>query len=377
VLRFGFLSTFPPTRCGIATFTDSLASAVEAELGAEARIVRLLDADEAAPAAPVTADLRVAADLVPVDPASMRGAVESLDACDVVVVQHEFGIYGGVDGDEVITVLRALRAPAIVVLHTVLRSPTPGQRAVLEQVCALAATVVVMTETARRLLAGYAVATEKVRVIPHGVHARTSSLTSVHETRARVLTWGLIGPGKGIEWAIRAMAQLDDLDPRPTYQVLGQTHPKVVAKHGERYRDSLQALVDELGLTERVALDDRYLDPAALAEAVDGADVVVLPYDSRDQVTSGVLVEAIAAGIPVVATGFPHARELLHRGPGIVVAHEDPGAIARAVRAILTRGELAARMRRAASAATAETSWADVARRYGRVASKLRSVVAA
>lgn len=377
MLRFGFLSTFPPTRCGIATFTESLASAVEAELGAEARIVRLLDADEAAPSAPVPADRRVAADLVPVDPASMRGAVEALDACDVVVVQHEYGIYGGVDGDEVLTVLRALRAPAIVVLHTVLRSPTPGQRAVLEQVCALAATVVVMTETARRLLAGYAVTAEKVRVIPHGVHARTSSLTSVHEIRSRVLTWGLIGPGKGIEWAIRAMAQLDDLDPRPTYQVLGQTHPKVLAKYGERYRQSLHALVDELGLRSSVSLDPRYLDAAELAAVIAAADVVVLPYDSRDQVTSGVLVEAIAAGVPVVATGFPHARELLHRGPGTVVAHEDPGAIARAVRAILTRGDLADRMRRAASAATAETSWADVARRYGRLGANLRSAVAA
>lgn len=374
MLRFGFLSTFPPTRCGIATFTDSLATAVAAELGAETRIVRLLDTGDTASDAGT--DPRVEADLLPADPGSTRGAVEVLDSCDVVVVQHEYGIYGGVDGDEVVGLLQSLHAPAIVVLHTVLRSPTPGQRVVLEQVCSLAATVVVMTATARRLLEGYAVAPEKVRVIPHGVLAHTPR-PAAHDVRARVLTWGLIGPGKGIEWGIRAMRELSDLDPLPTYQVLGQTHPKVLAHEGERYRDSLHALVAELGLAERVALDGRYLDADELAAAIASADVVLLPYDSRDQVTSGVLVEAIAAGIPVVATRFPHARELLEHGPGIVVTHEDPGAIARAVRAILTRRDLVERMRRVAARATAATSWADIARRYGRLGSELRSQVAA
>jgi glycosyltransferase involved in cell wall biosynthesis len=233
-----------------------------------------------------------------------------------------------------------------------------------------------MTETARRLLEGYAVPSEKVRVIPHGVLAR-APLTPLRAVRARVLTWGLIGPGKGIEWGIRAMAQLDDLDPLPTYHVQGQTHPKVLAREGERYRDSLQALAGELGLAGRVALDGRYLGSAELTAAISSADVVLLPYDSRDQVTSGVLVEAIAAGIPVVATRFPHARELLEHGPGILVNHEDAGAIARAVRAILTRRDLVERMRRVAAAATAETSWADIARRYGRLGSELRSPVAA
>lgn len=373
--RFGFLSTFPPTRCGIATFTDSLATAVHAELDAETRIVRLLDADDAA-LSPPTADERVMAELTARDPVSLQRAVEALDACDVAVVQHEYGIYGGRDGDEVIAVLSALRTPAIVVLHTVLRTPTPGQRAVLEQVCRLAAVVVVMTETAKRLLDGYSVDRAKVRVIPHGV-AAVAAPAPVHEGPAHVLTWGLIGPGKGIEWGIRAMAQLVDLTPSPTYEVLGQTHPKVLARDGEQYRESLQALVDELDLTDRVTLDPHYLEPAQLAAAVAAADVVLLPYDSRDQVTSGVLVEAIAAGIPVVATGFPHARELLERGPGIVVTHEDPGAIARAVRAILTEKDLARRMRRAAAVSAADSSWSEVARRYGRQASELLEAVAA
>ncbi|WP_375399326.1 glycosyltransferase [uncultured Amnibacterium sp.] len=377
--RFGFLSTFPPTRCGIATFTASLATAIEAGHEGETRIVRLLDAEEAnVPTALHAAG--VAGTLVASDSDSRGRAVAVLDECDVVIVQHEYGIYGGTDGDEAVAVLAALTVPAIVVLHTVLRTPTPGQRTVLEQVCALADVVVVMTDTAYDLLRGYAVAHEKVRVIPHGVMATPAVATPKsrvrHEGRPRVLTWGLIGPGKGIEWGIRAMARLTDLAPRPLYSVLGQTHPKVLARHGERYRDSLEVLIDELGVRESVTLLSHYVEAEELAAAVAAADVVLLPYDSREQVTSGVLVEAIAAGVPVVATGFPHAVELLDRGPGIVVAHEDPAAMAEAIRSILTRQDLAGRMRRAATAATAESSWADVARRYGQLASELRRVAA-
>lgn len=373
--RFGLLSTFPPTRCGIATFTASLKAAIEEGDEGDTLVVRLLDADEASTAASVQ-PAGVATTLVASDSSSRRRAIETLDECEIVIMQHEYGIYGGPDGAEAVAVLEAVEAPVIVVLHTVLRTPTRGQRRVLEQVCALAAVVVVMTETAHQLLRGYRVALDKVRVIPHGV-AKKPVAHSHREGRPRVLTWGLIGPGKGIEWGIRALAGLRDLEPRPVYSVLGQTHPKVLARHGERYRDSLHALIDELDMAGSVALDSAYLEADELAAAVAAADVVLLPYDSREQVTSGVLVEAIAAGIPVVATAFPHALELLESGPGIVVAHEDPEAMAHAVRSILTREDVAERMRRAATRATAEWSWSEVAARYGQLATELRRVVAA
>ena len=213
--------------------------------------------------------------------------------------------------------MHAVRVPIIAVLHTVLAHPTAGQRSVLERVGALATSLVVMTETARTLLLRhYAVPSSKVVLIPHGIHeARVAP--PQHERGRNVLTWGLIGPGKGIEWGIRAMGHLKD--PTARYTVLGQTHPKVLAFEGERYRDHLRAVIDELDLADTVTLDDRYLDADGLALAVAAADVVLLPYDSREQVTSGVLVEALAAGLPVVATAFPHAVELLDRGPGIVV----------------------------------------------------------
>lgn len=310
--------------------------------------------------------------LRPGDRASAERAVAALNAGDVAIVQHEYGIYGGVDGDEVLPVMRALRVPVIVVLHTVLAHPTPGQKRVLEAVVAAADAAVVMTETARTLLLRhYAVPAHAVSLIPHGVH-ESRAAPRRHERGRSVLTWGLIGPGKGIEWGIRAMAHL--ADPLAHYTVLGQTHPKVVAYEGERYRQHLHDVIDELGVADAVTLDDRYLDAEGLAEAVAAADVVLLPYDSREQVTSGVLVEALAAGLPVVATAFPHALELLDRGPGIVVQHEDPVAIARALRSVFTRSAVADAV---PSSAVAEATWAEIAGRYEALIADLTTRAAA
>lgn len=365
MIHFGFLSTYPPTRCGLATFTEALSAALIAEGHADARIVRVLDASGSHPLTMLGAHEVIAADLVSGDRASIGAAIQALNGCDVVIVQHEYGIYGGVDGDEVVDVLRDLTGPTIVVLHTVLTAPTPHQREVLEDVCDLASEIVVMTARARELLVGqYAVDAARVSVIPHGVPAWSGPAAAGARDRMRVLTWGLISPGKGIEWGIRAMAQLDDLGTSVEYLAAGQTHPKVLAQFGESYRDMLQGLTAELGVGDIVGIDGRYRSSEELAELIRSADVVLLPYDSRDQATSGVLAEAVAAGVPVVATGFPHAVELLSGGAGLIVAHEDPTAIASALRVILTSRDAAERMRAAAQRDTADTSWPAVATRY-------------
>ncbi len=319
----------------------------------------------------------VVAQLVMGDPGSLRNAVARLNNCDVVIMQHEYGVYGGPDGDEILALLDELRVPSIVVLHTLLTSPTAHQRHVLESVVAKADAVVTMTETARqRLAAGYRVDLDKVCIIAHGA---PSAPTSNHATtpfrsgRFTILTWGLLGPGKGIEWAIEAMALLGDLDPMPRYVVAGQTHPKVLLHEGEAYRSALVAQVRELGLAGCIDFDSHYRDATALGQLVRSADVVLLPYDSTEQVTSGVLIEAVAAGKPVIATQFPHARELLAAGAGLVVPHRDPGAIADALRAVITRRGLAASMSSAASATAPQLLWPAVAAKYRELASRLIS----
>lgn len=367
---FAFLSTYPPTRCGLATFTQSLASAMVGPEGARARIVRAMDFDDVSAIAAIGSRSTIVGELHRGDPGSSRDVARLLSIGDAVIVQHEYDIYGGRDGDEILAVLAALTAPSIVVLHTVLSDPTQHQREVLEKVARLAGAVVVMTETARRLLSEhYAVDAHKVSVIPHGVADWSAVRVVPHPERRTMLTWGLIGPGKGIEWGIRAMAELADTEPLLHYVVAGQTHPKVVDREGERYRESLHHLVVELGLEDRVTLDGRYLDAPQLAARVAAADIVLLPYDTRVQVTSGVLAEAVAAGKDVIATTFPHSSELLANGVGKLVDHEDPTAIARAARTLLHRAKSVDLHRPMA----ADVSWPAVAAEYRSLARSIRA----
>jgi hypothetical protein len=350
---FSLLSTYPPTRCGLATFSESFAAAITASGSDTVKIVRAIDSLDGPTPARVTDRVSIVGELHVDRPAASAGVARLLSSGDVVVVQHEYGIYGGDDGDDVLRVLEALTAPSIVVLHTVLEDPTPHQRKVLEQVAARASAVVVMSDTARSLLAtGYRVDMSTVSVIPHGV-PRWEALVGPHlADRTTMLTWGLIGPALH-------------------YEVLGETHPKVVAHEGEAYRDGLRRLADDLGVADRVTFDDRYLDRDRLSARVAAADLVLLPYESREQVTSGVLVEAVAAGKPVVATAFPHALELLRDGAGTIVEHESPGAIADAV-----RGILADRTSRRPVEFDPDTAWSAVAERYRALADAMTSTIA-
>jgi len=361
--RWAVVSTFPPTPCGLATFTQSLLGGLAGH-GVEVDVVRVLEAPE-----PIPQGVRT--HLVNGSPASLAAAVAVLDGYDVVLLQHEFGIYGGPDGEELLDLVRALTVPVVTVLHTVLAHPTDHQREVLQAVVTASDHVVTMTRTAReRLLAGYRTRPGRVHLIPHGaadalveLGAATNQDTGAAH-RPLVLTWGLLGPGKGIEWAIDALAELTDLDPAPLYVVAGRTHPRVVEQHGEQYRDGLRARAVDRGVGSDVVFDDHYLSPDDLHRLVRAADVVLLPYDSVEQVTSGVLIEAVAAGRPVVSTRFPHAVELLEGGAGLLVDQRDPAAIAAALRRVLTDADLAAGMSGAAQAIAPHLSWHAVAGRY-------------
>lgn len=365
VLSVGMVGTAPPTHCGLATFTAALAASLRSE-GCRVTVVRVVEGEppRAVPAGRAEPP-EVGTRWVQGDRASEAAARDLLARHDVVVLHHEYGIYGGPDGVDVLRLLEALAVPVLTVLHTVLEHPTPHQADVLRSVVAASAHVVTMSAAAReRLVTRYDVPPTSVTVIPHGAvvpshAAATSTGTGV---RPVVLTWGLLGPGKGVEWVIDALPDLRDLHPR--YLVTGETHPKVAARHGEAYRESLVLRAARRGVGDLVELDGSYLGPHALQARIACADVVVLPYDSRDQITSGVLVEAVAAGRPVVATAFPHAVELLTDGPGLLVPHADPAAIAAAVRRVLTEPRLAAELARSAHERSAALTWPAVARRY-------------
>ena len=230
-VSYGNLSTYPPTQCGLATFSkalvDSLSSAEDV-----VQVVSVVDA-----AGDPTSE-EVCHEWVRGSSGSAAAAAV-LNELDVAIIQHEYGIFAGRDGADVLDVVRALWVPTIVVLHTVLETPSARQRSILEELARNAVTVVTMTHTGqRRLAAHYSVDPAKIRVVPHGAvdNRGVPKPMSAHPV---ILTWGLLGEGKGIEWAIDAMADLADLRPRPGYQVVGQTHPRVLEQHGERYRDRL------------------------------------------------------------------------------------------------------------------------------------------
>jgi glycosyltransferase involved in cell wall biosynthesis len=355
------VSTFPPTACGLATFAAALAGGLSRNGVTDIGVVRC-----AVDSLPVRDD-RVITTLEPGRVHSIKESAIALNSYDCVLLQHEFGIFGGHDGDDVVRLIDHLEVPLVTTLHTIPTRPTSHQRETLERVIAGSDQVVTMTGAARqRLLEFYDVDPRDVVTIPHGA-TLPPPVAPRPAPFPTVLTWGLLGPGKGIEWVIDALAEVSDVVPQITYLVAGRTHPKVKEREGERYRESLKERARERGVEARVVFDQLYRDVPELIELVRSSSVVVLPYDSDDQVTSGVLVDAVAAGVPVVATDFPHARELLSDGAGIVVPHRDPSAIARALRTIVTNANIARDMRRRAEELARLHDWTKVAGDYLRL----------
>lgn len=314
---------------------------------------------------------RVIGELVNGSAASGAASCELLNQSDVAVIQHGFDVYGGVDGDEVVDIIAGLRVPSIVVAHTVPKDPTAHQRWVLEAIAALADQVVVMSDAAsQRLCDAFDVERRKVVTIPHGA-TLPSKLPLKRSGRPTLLTWGLLGPGKGVERVIDAMGSLRDLNGRPRYLIAGRTHPKVLAADGEAYRNARAEQAQRRGVADSVFFDAAYRDRTALSALMQSSAVVVLPYDSTDQVTSGVLVDAVASGRPVVATAFPHAVELLGSGAGIVVAHDDPDALAATLRRVLTDPRISGSMAAEARRLAPTLAWPVVAKQYLTLAQRL------
>jgi polysaccharide biosynthesis protein PslF len=362
---FGILSTHPPTACGLATFSAALSDGLTKN-GSDVSVVRVADQSQSSSA-------RVIGELVNGSTASVAATSELLNQSDVAVIQHQDGIYGGVDGDEVVDIIGALRVPSIVVAHTVLKDPTPHQRSVLQEIAERAHQIVAMSEAAsERLCRVFGIDRRKVTTIPHGASIPKNPAAK-RPSRPTLLTWGLMGPGKGVERVIDAMGSLDDLPGRPRYVVAGRTHPKVFAAEGEAYREARMEQARRCGVADSVSFDPGYRDVSMLTALVQSSAVVVLPYDSTDQVTSGVLVDAIACGRPIVATAFPHAIELLSTGAGIIVDHDDPDALASALRRILTQPRLAGSMAAEARRLAPDMAWPVVAKAYLGLAQRLLS----
>ena len=351
--QVAMVSTYPPTQCGIATFARSMATAMN-RLGQDVRILRLADG-QARPTGSIILGDHMSSEDVP------RSA-HLLNQNDVVILQHEFGIYPGDDGAGIVDLLSEIRVPVISILHTVSERPTNPQRRIMQSLLHASNVTVTLSHAAlESLIRTYDVDMHRTVVIPHGApDVRGSFRPHNIRMRPRVLTWGLLSEGKGIEWGIAALALLRDVDPMPDYYVVGQTHPKVVARDGHKYRHELGEMAREFGVADRVHFVDGYLDTNGLTRLITSADMYLLPYDTREQVTSGVLAEALVAGGPVIATQFPHAVELLGDGTGILVKQQSPNSIAEAIRRIIRDPDERRRMREKSAAKASSLLWPTV-----------------
>lgn len=336
-MRFAILSPFSDPPCGSTRFSADLSGALTAD-GSDSGVIWLVDGSAS----------------------SVAACKDALNQADVAVIQ----LVHGIDADGVVGIVGELRVPSIVIVHEIPKKPTAQQRSSLESVASIAARVVVLSETARqRLCLTYAVDRNKIVTIPHGATVPTLARVK-RPSRPVILTWGMLRPGKGVERVIDVMPLLEDAAGRPRYLVAGPTDRKTLAADGEAYREARAEQARRCGVADSVKLDPAYYDGAMRRDLIQQSSVVVLPYDSTEQVTSGVLVEAIASGRPVVATAFPHAVELLGSGAGIVVDHDDPTALATALRRVVTEPRLAGSMAAEARRQAPEMAWAVVAKAY-------------
>jgi glycosyltransferase involved in cell wall biosynthesis len=367
--RIAFLGNYLPRLCGIATFTQDLCEAVSGVLP---------DADCYAGAVndrPQRYEYpnRVRFELQEKDLDSFRRAADFLNFnnADVLCIQHEFGIYGGPAGSHLLALLKEVRMPVVTTLHTVLREPSVAQREVMEAVSAGSDRLVVMSQKGASMLREvYGTPGGKIDVIPHGIPDLGFAESSFYKDqfgvlgRQVLLTFGLIGPGKGIEHAIEALPEIVRRYPNVVYLVLGATHPHLLEREGERYRLSLERLAEDRGVKEHVIFHNRFVSLDDLKEFIGATDIYLTPYLNEAQITSGTLAYVFGAGKAVVSTPYWHAQELLADGRGVLVPFRDPPAITTGVCGLLDDPVRLERIRHQAYAMGREMIWPAVAGRY-------------
>src|SRR6266478_7078936 len=369
IQRVAFIGNHLPRRCGIATFTHDLRQAVSvARPDLETGVVAMTNLGHAYNY-PSDVYFQVHDETI----ADYVQAAEFLNNAgfDVVSLQHEYGIFGGEVGRNIIELLSRLEMPIVTTLHTVLAAPTPIQRDVMRRIIDNSTKIVVMSKKGQELVRSvHDVPARKIAVIAHGIP--DFPFLESHHAKAKcgfagktvILTFGLLSPNKGIETVLDAMPGIIKSCPNAIYVVLGATHPNLVRQQGEAYRDGLTARVQELGIEGHVAFFNQFVDQATLLDFISMCDVYVTPYLNEAQMTSGTLAYSFGLGKAVVSTPYWHAKELLSDGRGILVPFGDTKALSTEISGLLTNDVRRQAMRKRAYAASRSMTWVQTAKRY-------------
>ena len=369
VSNIGFVGTYVPRRCGIATFGADLVTAIaQGDNEVRINVVAINDRPDAY-TYPREVKFEIAQNALGEYPKAADFL--NMNRFNAVCVQHEFGIYGGNDGAHVLRFLKQLRMPAVITLHTILDKPSCSQRELIREMADLSDCLVAMSETGKRCLEQvYEIDTHCVAVIPHGIPDVPFVDPSFYkaqfgiEGRKVILTFGLLSPNKGIETMIQALPAIVRSHPNVIYVVLGATHPHAKHEAGESYRRGLQQLAHKLGVDDNLMFHDCYVDLPELCEWLGAADVYVTPYLNEEQISSGTLAYAMGAGNAIVSTPYWYAVEMLSKGRGAIADFGDSVAFAGAVSGLLREDRERHAMRKRAYEFTRENVWRHVGRQY-------------
>jgi glycosyltransferase involved in cell wall biosynthesis len=377
IRKIAFLGDYLPRKCGIATFTSDLLTAVAAEHPERQCFAVPVNDIPGGYEYPGVVRFEIQEQDLP----SYRRAADFLNIgnTDIVCVQHEFGIYGGLAGGHLLALLGDLRMPVVTTLHTVLRNPNTEQRRVMQELIARSTRLVVMTERGRQMLLEiYQAPPARIDLIPHGIPDMPFIDPNYYkdqfgvEGRLVLLTFGLLSPNKGIEHALKALPEILAEFPNVVDIVLGATQPNLMREQGASYRLSLERLAQKNRVQKHVIFYNRFVELEELKEFIGAADLYLTPYLNEAQITSGTLAYAFGAGKAVVSTPYWHAAELLADGRGVLVPFADSGAIAREVVGLLRDDTRRHGMRKRAYKLGREMVWSDTARLYLRCFERAR-----
>lgn len=368
--NIAFIGNYLPRPCGIATFTTDLCEATAKLLSPRSNVFAIAINDTVKgydyPA-------RVAFTISQTWQKDYFEAANLINTsnADIVCIQHEYGIFGGWDGIYILSLISNLNVPVVVTLHTVLKNPTPNQKKIVREIAARASKLIVMSQMAVDFLINiYGLKPDKIEMIHHGTPDFPSLDTSHYKKRFKlegrhtILTFGLIGPQKGIETVIKALPQVVSEFPDLTYVILGQTHPLILKEYGERYRTSLVGLVEKLGLQDHVTFDNRFVAIQELYAWLLAADIYITPYINEAQIVSGTLAYAVGAGKAVISTPYWYAQELLADGRGRLIDFNDSDKLVVVLKELLSDPQKIKLMQKKAGAFGRQMSWAKVAKKY-------------
>lgn len=366
--NIAFLSTYPPRECGIATFTEDLITAMDNIGIINAHVIAISNSEHC------SYDKKVMAEIRQNEKKDYIGMAKRLNASniDLLVIEHEYGIYGGEHGEYILDLVNNLEIPVVTTLHTILSEPSPKQRLIINELGKKSEKMITMARNTKQMLQSiYGVESEKIEVIHHGVPKKlvqsreTLKKKLGYENRQIISTFGLIGPGKGIEHGIEAIGKvISGSDNRDVlYLILGQTHP-ALKEAGTVYRKKLEELVNKLDLSRNIKFVNKYLSKDEIIQYLQLSDIYMTPYLAKDQAVSGTLAYAVGYGRAIVSTPYLYAKEMLSEGRGLLAEFSNPDTLADCIKQILQDPDKKAVMERKTAKIGRTMYWDKVALNY-------------